>query len=208
MLMDLDGASRLLVLRLLIIVSRFPFEHYTDAFVRARCKTFFLMKIWKELYSLLFLYVTNLMDMLFETSLAGKLCAFMLSFELKVNMCTAVCALKSMPLVKPPHDVQPCIWNYAFRRSPRAPFSQQCFFCSFFFVAVESGWVGRWGWSVGFYQYCGMLSARARPRPWIWTGTISGFSEVDIATSQITTALISAKNNAKKTLFFGINSVP
>lgn len=51
--------------------------------------------------------------------------------------------------------------------------------------------------SVGFYHYSSMLSARL----WMWTGTISGFSEVRISTSQITTALILAKNDAKKTVF-------
>lgn len=64
------------------------------------------------------------------------------------------------------------------------------------------------GEGAGFYQCCSMLSARARPCLWIWTGTISGFSEVDIATSQITTALISAKIMPKRLSFFGTNSVP
>lgn len=44
------------------------------------------------------------MDMLFEISLAGKLCAFMLPFELKVSMCTAVYSEKHA-FGQAPHDV-------------------------------------------------------------------------------------------------------
>lgn len=40
-----------------------------------------LMKFRRDLRSPLFLSVTNLMDMLFEISFAGKVCAFMLPFE-------------------------------------------------------------------------------------------------------------------------------
>lgn len=128
----------------------------------------------------------------------------------KVSMFIAKCALKSMALVKPPPPTMMSalhlkqwlyhIVNYAFHRSPQAFFTTVLLLL--FFFAVESGWMRRWGVGVGFYCYCSMLSARARPRLWIWTGSISGFSEVHITTSQITTALISAKNDAKKTFFW------
>lgn len=151
------------------------------------------------------------MDMLFEMTLAGKLCTFMLSFELKANTCTAVGALKSMPSVRPPppHDVALQLKAVAvlycelgFSPLSSGPFHNNASFA--LFSAVESGWMRRWGGGggVGFYRYCSMLSAWARPRLRMWTGTISGCSEVGIATSQITTALISAKNNAKKTFFW------
>lgn len=99
------------------------------------------------------------------------------------------------------------IVNYALLGAHLRLFSQQrsyCFFCfflsfslSFFFWKAK---VCMWGGGGGlFYHYCTMLSTRVRPRLWIWTVRISGFSEVHIATSQITTALISSKNNAKTT---------
>lgn len=59
------------------------FEHYSEAFVRKTLAQFYniLMKFRRDLRSPLFLSVTNLMDMLFEISFAGKVCAFMLPFE-------------------------------------------------------------------------------------------------------------------------------
>lgn len=160
--------------------------------------------MWKELRSPLFLYVTNLMDMLFEIALAGKLCAFMLSFELKSENVN-ICSQKHIRLVTisalPSEGIgRTVLWIMLFA-ALLEPFSQQCFFCSFSrcweWTDGGSGWGGG-----GFYHCCSILSARARPRLWLWTGTISGFSEVDIATSQITSALMSAKNNAQK-IFLG-----
>lgn len=90
-----------------------------------------------------------------------------------------------------------CKWCFSPLSS--SPFHNNASF-ALFFRCWE--WMeGEVGVSVGFYQHCSMLSAWARPRLWIWIWTISDSSEVDIATSQITTALISAKNNAKKTGF-------
>lgn len=142
MLMLLDGTSRLLVLRLLIIVSRFPLKTTLRLMCFSVSKTLapfifsnFIMEIWKQLHSqLLSLCVTGLIDVLFEISLTGTLCAFLLSYELKVNICTAVCAQKSMPLVKHPLPSPRCphrswrhrlyhIVNYAFRCCPCAPFT-------------------------------------------------------------------------------------
>lgn len=79
------------------------------------------------------------MEMLFELTLAGKLRAFMPSFELIVNMCTAVCALKSMPSVKhpplpPPRTMSVLhlnVVNYFFPRSPRALFTTMLLLLSF-----------------------------------------------------------------------------
>lgn len=51
MLMDLDGTSGLLILRLLIMVSHFPFEHCSEAFVLKTLAQFcnVLMKFWRDL---------------------------------------------------------------------------------------------------------------------------------------------------------------
>lgn len=101
-----------------------------------------------------------------------------------------------MPLVKPltPSAVPYC--KLCFSTLSLSPFHNNASFALVFFDFFRLLGVD------GFCRCCSKLSARARPRLRMWTRTISGFSEVDIATSQITTALISAKNDAKKCFFW------
>lgn len=124
------------------------------------------------------------------------------SSELKANICTAVCALKSVSLLNHHHlsmylkaRAASCCERFFFGR----PFHNNASFALFLPLGVDGG--GGVG-GAGFYCYCSMLSAQARPHMWMWQGTISGFRDVDIATSQITTALISAKIMPKRLFFF------
>lgn len=123
--------------------------------------------------------------------------------------CTAVCSevKKKHAFGQPPHrwsslphlHLKPSYVPYSklfFSLLSLSPLHNNAPFALFWLSRVD-GWGG--GGSDKFYHCSSMLSACL----WMWTGTISGFSEVHIGTSQITTALISAKNDAKKTFFGG-----
>lgn len=91
----------------------------------------------------------NLMGMFFKMTLAGKQCAFRISLNYKWT-CAQLCALWKACLQAPPQDVclasegiVPTILWIMLSATILEPFSQQCFFFSFF--AVEGGWTGRCG---------------------------------------------------------------
>lgn len=128
-----------------------------------------LMKFRRDLRSPLFLSVTNLMDMLFEISFAGKVCAFMLPFE-HVHSCVRFKKNKKQafgqafppqctPSPPPPHTHTPRIWrhrpyhilNYAFYDFPKVPFTTMLllvFFGCWEWMTEGGGWflgrVGGW----------------------------------------------------------------
>lgn len=202
--MALDGASHSLVLRLLIIVSCSPFEHNTEVIVRDYCTKHKQFGTPNAFLRLMFIAVPLCDKYNGWCQFAGKMCAFMLSFWSQSEQAHSCVCSEKRAFGQTPPAMAPCIRshrpchivNYAFHCSPQALFHNNA---SFPFLGR---WVGGWrGLSVALHRCCCMLSAPTRPHFWVRTGTISGFSEVDIITSQITTALIPSKSNAKKTFW-------
>ena len=164
------------------------------------------MKNWGELRSLPFIYVTDIMGVLFEVTVQANRALSCLLLNSK-RTCAQLRALWKACLCSTAITSR-CIWtqglhhvvNFFFFFFFGHPVHNNASFALFLPLGVDGG-----GGVAGarFYCYCSMLSARARPRMWMWPGTISGFRDVDIATSQITTALISAKIMPKRLFLEG-----